>query len=201
VAQAFTAAFLSTVAGHREIAPTVEYRFATGLTRPDYFDWPGRLREVLARANRPQIVVVLFGANDMQPIMTPSGPVRVGTAEWLAEYRSRVAATMKLLVDAGVDAYWVGQPPMRSSTLDRRIDQVDDIYSDEAARHPGITFLDSRPLFSDSRGGYTASLPGADGTPVLMRGADGVHLTDAGGKRLTAALLTLIEKRWPLSVH
>lgn len=201
VAQAFTAAFLTTVEGHPEIAATVEYRYATGLTRPDYFDWPGRLREVLSRANRPQIVVVLFGANDMQPIMTRHGPVRVGTAEWLTEYRSRVAATMQLLVDAGIDAYWIGQPPMRSATFDRRIDQVDDIYSSEAARHPGVTFLDARPLFSSADGSYTASLPGTDGTPVLMRAPDGVHLTEAGGKRLTAALLTLIEKRWPLSVH
>lgn len=201
VAQAFSAAFLATVAGHREIAPTVEYRFATGLTRPDYFDWPARLREVLGRTNRPQIVIVMFGANDMQPIMTPSGPARVGTVEWLTEYRSRVAATMKLLVDAGVDAYWVGQPPMRSSTLDRRIDQVDDIYADEAARHPGVTFLDARPLFADTHGGYAASLPGPDGTPVLLRAADGVHLTEAGGKRLTTALLALIETRWPLPVH
>jgi hypothetical protein len=201
VAQAFTAAFLTTVAGHREIEPTIEYRFATGLSRPDYFDWPGRLRDVLARADRPQIVVVLFGANDMQPIMTPTGPARVGTAEWLSEYRSRVAATMQLLVDAGVDAYWIGQPPMRSSTLNRRIDQVDDIYADEAARHPGISFLDTRPLFADAHGSYTAYLPGDSGAPVLVRAADGVHLTEAGGKRLTTALLALIEKRWPLSVR
>jgi hypothetical protein len=108
---------------------------------------------------------------------------------------------MQLLVDAGVDAYWIGQPPMRSSTLDRRIDQVDDIYAGEAARHPGVTFLDSRPLFADAHGGYTASLPGADGTSVLLRAADGVHLTEAGGKRLTAGLFALIEKRWPLAVH
>lgn len=201
VAQAFTTAFAATVAGHQEISPTVEYRFATGLARPDYFDWPGRLREVLARTDRPQIVVVLFGANDMQPIMTPSGPARVGTDQWLAEYRSRVAATMQLLADAGVDAYWIGQPPMRAPTFDRRINQVDDIYASEAARHPGITFLDTRPLFADAHGSYTATLPGGDGTPVLVRASDGVHLTEAGGRRLTVALLTLIEKRWHLSVR
>jgi hypothetical protein len=199
VAQAFTDAFRTATAGRRDVVSTVEYRFATGLARPDYFDWPGRLREVLARNPGPHIVVVMFGANDMQPIMTPTGPAAVASPKWLAEYRTRVAATMQLLVDAGIDAYWIGQPPMRSATLDRRIDLVDDIYAAEAARHDGVTFLDTRPLFADAHGGYTATLPDSDGTSVVVRAADGVHLSAAGGTRLTEALLRTIRERWPLA--
>jgi hypothetical protein len=198
VAQAFGDAFSRAAQATKVIAPKIEYRYSTGLTRPDYFDWPGRLRAELATKPPPQVIIVLFGANDVQPIMTPSGPARTGSTTWLTEYRRRVAATMDLLSASGVDVYWVGQPLMRSSYFSERIGELDDIYSAEAARHPGITFVDSRPVLADAQGHYSAYLPGSDGRPVLMRTPDGVHLTAAGGDRLAAAVLKVIGRTWPL---
>ena len=198
VAQALTDSFRARLSGHKELTVDAEYRYATGLSRPDYFDCPERLRAVLARAHPPQVVIVMFGANDLQPIVTPTGPAATATAPWLAEYRRRVAAVMKLLSDAGVDVYWVGQPVMRDRKLAQRIDRIDDIYAAEAALHAGVRFIDTRPLFADAAGRYSAYLPGSDGRPVLMRAPDGVHLSAAGGARLTTAVLAAIAERWPL---
>jgi uncharacterized protein len=194
VAQAFGDAFSRAAKAMKVVDATIEYRFSTGLTRPDYFDWPGRLREQLAKRRPPQVIIVLFGANDVQPIMTPTGPARTGTTEWLTEYRRRVAATMSMLSAAGVPVYWVGQPLMRSASFSARISELDGIFADEAARHPGVTFVDSRPVLADASGRYSAYLPGADGEPVLVRTQDGVHMTDAGGSRLAAAVLKVMRQ-------
>ena len=198
VAQAFGDAFNRAAKATKVISATIEYRFSTGLTRPDYFDWTGRLREELAKQPPPQAIIVMFGVNDVQPIMTPTGPARTGTTKWLTEYRRRVAATMSMLSASGVPVYWVGQPLMRTAYLSERIGELDHIYATEAGRHPGITFVDSRPVLADSRGHYAAYLPGGDGRPKLMRSPDGVHLTEAGGDRLTAAVLKVMRQRWPL---
>lgn len=198
VAEAFGEAFDRLATRMKVIKATVEYRFSTGLSRPDYYDWPARLHAVLSRTPKPEVVIVLFGANDVQPIMTPSGPARPGSPPWLAEYRRRVAATMSMLSSSGVAIYWVGQPLMRSAYFTKRIGELDAIYASEAARHANVTFIDSRPVLADAHGRYSAYLPGSDGRPVLVRAPDGVHLTEAGGDRLAAAVLKVIDARWPV---
>lgn len=185
-------------ASTRVITVDADARISTGLTRPDYFDWTGRLRQVLARRTPPQVVIVMFGANDVQPIMTPSGPASVGTTRWLTEYRRRVDATMTLLARSGTDVYWVGQPLMRSSYFNARIGELDQIYATEAARHPGIRFVDVRPVLADTHGNYAAYLPDSDGEAVQVRAADGVHLTVAGARLLGGYVLRLVRQRWSI---
>lgn len=183
------------------IRVVAEGRISTGLTRPDYFDWPGRLQKTVTSKSPPQVVVVMFGANDVQPIMTPSGPAHVGTAAWLKEYRRRVAATMASLSAAGVDVYWVGQPLMQSSYFNGRIGELDAIFASEAARHPHITFVDTRPVLADAHGHYAAYLTDESGNKVLVRAGDGVHLTVAGARRISGAILTAIGRHWQLPPH
>jgi hypothetical protein len=177
---------------------TVEFRYSTGLTRPDYYDWPGHLRGVLGQSPRPEVVVVLFGANDMQPIMTPTGVAGVGTDGWRREYARRVDALMTDLTRGGADVYWVGQPPMRSATLSARMAMVDRIFAAQAARHPDVTFVDAWPVFASTDGGFSADLPDASGHLVRVRDDDGVHLTPAGGDLLARATLQAVSARWPL---
>ena len=198
VMQAVSDALRRYAESSKVVKPTIEFRFSTGLSRPDYFDWPGRLRDELARKPRPEAVILMFGANDVQPIMTPTGPAKTGSAAWLAEYRRRVDATMKMLSAGGVPVFWIGQPLMRSAFFTQRVNELNDIYSSEAARHSGITFVDSRPLLADAQGHYTAYLPDSSGRKVLVRTPDGVHLTDAGGDRVAAAVVSMLRKRWPL---
>jgi hypothetical protein len=171
-------------------------RYSSGLTRPDFFDWPAQLASLLAEHD-PEAVVVMMGANDAQGIRTPSGTADFGTDAWIAEYRSRVASVMTMLDDGERTVYWIGLPVMRSGSFDDRMALISGIYEEEAANHRGVRFVGTRELFSDG-GGYAAYLPGADGQPVLVRRDDGIHLTSAGGQRLAAAVLAVIEEDWEL---
>lgn len=199
VAQAIARSFDAAATDTGLIDPTVEFRFATGLTRSDYFDWPGHLRSVVVARPAPELVIVMFGANDVQAIMTPTGAARPGTDAWLAEYRRRVDAVMNQLAASKVPVLWLGQPVMRSAAFDRRIRELDGVFAAAAAAHPTVTYLDTRPLLAGRDGGYAAYLPGPDGRPVLVRSADGVHLAPAGADRVTAAILAFIRDRWHLT--
>ena len=198
VAQSFSNAFSRIGDATGVVRTTIDFRFSTGLTRPDYFNWPARLREVLRRRPPPQAIIVMFGANDIQPIMTPTGAASPGTAAWRGEYRRRVTSTMQLLAGSHIPVYWIGQPLMRSSTFSQRIIEVDDIYAAEAKRFSDIMFIDTRPLLADTRGRYTSSLPDGSGKDRLIRTPDGVHLTEAGGRLLATAVIAALRARWAL---
>ena len=174
----------------------LEYKLSTGLTRPDYFDWPSRLAEVLREEN-PDVVVVIFGANDSQGVLAPDGSVyQVQTDGWRHEYARRVGAVMDELRAPGRLVVWTGLPPMRDAEFSDRLGELDSIYKLEAALRPGVAFVNAWDLFSDpASGGYAAYLKDTDGDIQLVREPDGVHLTRAGGDRLASAAFAAIGSR------
>lgn len=175
------------------IDATLEYRVSTGLTRPDYFDWPGRMVELMS-GGPSDAVVVMFGANDAQGIVTSQGPTDFGTDPWIAEYRARVAPVMDFLAADGRRVYWVGQPVMRSERFSGRMAALNDVYRSEAERRTDVTYVDSWAVFGPD-GGYAAYLDDGSG-PTLVRQSDGIHLTRAGGDRLAAVVLAAIRADW-----
>ena len=165
-----------------------DFRYSSGLARPDFFDWGARAVELIAETD-PDAFVVMVGANDGQDIRDPDGRFRhIGEPEWEAIYRQRVGELMDLLAAEGRSVVWVGQPIMRTAAFDERIAYLDSLYDAEAATRPNVTFVDSRPLFATPDGRYADYLADA-GQLVQMRQGDGIHLTRAGGERLAGAVL------------
>lgn len=171
---------------------TLDYRISTGLTRPDYFNWPAHLDTEMPRLD-PEVVVIMFGANDAQG-MEVDGQVFERLSEpWTQEYRRRVAGTMDLLRADGRIVYWVGQPIMRDAAFSDRMAQLNEIFRSEAELRPWVRFVDSYSLFSSSSGSYEAFLPGVDGTVQDLRQGDGIHLSRQGGDLLARRVLDQIE--------
>jgi hypothetical protein len=83
--------------------------------------------------------------------------------------------------------------PATAASFSERMARLDTIYSEEAATRPWIRFFDTRALFANASGGYEAYLPDDSGQPKLMRQADGIHLSRAGGDRLASAVLLLLD--------
>ena len=73
----------------------VDGRIATGLTRPDVFNWFEAIRKRVKEL-RPKVVVLGFGANDDKAYMTglPDGVSidAFGGSVWRREYARRVGA-------------------------------------------------------------------------------------------------------------
>jgi hypothetical protein len=177
------------------ITPELDARASSGLSRPDFYDWPSRLNSV-AQEQNPDVVVVIFGANDSQGIRTPDGQTFQPLSDgWRAEYRRRVAGTMDLLLANHRLVVWVGQPIMEGEGFSNRMADINAIYADEAAKRAGtgLVYFDSWPLFADENGNYAAYLPDDNGIDQPVRASDGIHLNRLGADRLAKAILTLID--------
>jgi hypothetical protein len=201
ITETFGTSMQRVVASTGVFTPTLDYHVSTGLARPDYYNWPEHLlKDVLP--TDPQVMVIMFGANDGQGMEGTDGKVFTrGTPEWLAEYRRRVAATMDLLRDPANDrlVIWVGPPVMRPGSGVHEMDQLNYIYWSEAQSRPWIQYFDSWPFFSDANLQYVKEAPFADGVSRGLRQKDGVHLSTIGGNRLSWAVLARIGKYVDLS--
>ena len=175
-----------------------DYHVSSGLSRPDFFDWPQRLVDQIVDF-KPDAAAVLFGANDGQDVLYEGKVLKVGTKAWQEVYAERVGEAMDVLTKGGRRVYWVGNPIMRDFGYRERVSMMNHIYQAEAAKHPGVTFVSTWRVMANDKGSYSEYLKDANGDSVLMRAPDGIHLTRAGGDRMAALVLGVIEKDWGMT--
>jgi hypothetical protein len=195
---------LRATAGNRAIAPEpIDGRIATGLERPDVFNWFTHIEDVM-RKDKPRAVVLMFGGNDDHDFMTgvPEGR-QVGTfgsPSWRAEYRRRVATVMDTVTRNGAYLVWIGLPISRDSEQTKRFDVVNTIVQSEAAKRPGrVSYLDTYFFFAGDDGGYAEYVEDSAGKLVKMRADDGVHFERPAGDLIAAKALDRLEARYDLT--
>ena len=158
----------------------VDGRVATGLTRPDVYNWFEGITELL-RKLKPTVLVVTFGANDDKAYMTglPEGVELgdFGSAAWRKEYARRAGGIMDLANRAGAHVVWIGLPQTSDSAQTQRFDIVNAVVAGEARKRAGkVTFVDTYTTFASDTGGYAEYLPDASGDLQKVRADDGVPL-------------------------
>ena len=168
----------------------VDFRYVSGLSRPDFFDWPTYIADELPDID-PDAVVVMFGGNDAQDVQLGGKRFDVGTQAWADLYSIRVAEAMDALLAGADRVYWVGLPIMRSDRFTTNVLTMNAAYQSEAAKRPGVTYISSFDLFSDENGEYSPYLDGK-----LMRFTDGAHFVWNGAYRLADAMLPVIAADW-----
>ena len=170
----------------------LDFTYSSGLSRPDFYDWPARAAQLMAEED-PDIWVVMVGANDGQDVIDNGGQFRqLGTDEWEAIYRSRIGGLMDLLTADGRAVIWIGQPVMRDTEFDERMEYLSSLYQSEASARAYVSFVDARRVFAGDDGRYADYLPAGDGSLTQMRLGDGIHLTRSGAERLVSQLLPLL---------
>lgn len=172
-----------------ELQLTTHPQVSSGLTRPDFFDWPTYFAEEVLPTD-PEVIAVMFGANDSQGMEIDGTAYQPSSPEWQAEYRRRVGVVMDQLRGEGRLVLWIGQPRMRESGFDERMGVLDTIYAEEAAARPWVEFLDSRPVLSPDTEGFQVT----DANGDALRQSDGVHLDRAGAALLAEAVLAAVDE-------
>ncbi len=163
------------------VSAVLDGRESTGLTRPDYFNWPAELQADL-KATNPQMVVVMIGANDAQDFLGPPD-VPYTSPEWNTLYAQRVAQFMQIAESGGATVIWVGMPPMQDPGLSAQMSDVNAVAQRRAAlAHPPVDFLSTDKVLGTAQGAYTAFITNAAGQVVNVRTPDGTHLTPGGGQ-------------------
>jgi hypothetical protein len=154
-------------------------RISTGLARPDYFSWQAAMQRIVEEV-RPDLVFVLLGTNDDQPIITGEGTVDLGSTNWTQAYRQRAAAFLREATSAGTHVVWVGIPVVAERERWNFYRRLNDVYADAAAADPLATYVDAWRLLDARDGGYTAYVRNERGVLQQMRAGDGFHFTPNG---------------------
>jgi len=173
------------------------WRYSTGLARPDYFDWPGRIAERLETGD-PDAIVVMLGGNDGQAMSAASEVLVRESEEWIAEYRARAKAMAAVMASKGAEVFWIGLPVMRNRGMHRRAQLMNAAYAQAAADIESVQYVDIWDLFADDEGRYTKHLKDPDGIRRVARGNDGVHFSRGGTRRLAGRLDAVFAQTWDL---
>ena len=181
----------------------VEGRIATGLTRPDVFNWFEEIRRQLKEL-KPRAVVLAFGGNDDKAYMTglPDGVSidAFGGSVWRAEYGRRVGGLMDMINRAGAFVVWIGLPQTRSPEQTQRFDIVNAVVQREARKREGrAAFIDTYTLFAGNDGGYAEYLPNSSGKLIKVRAGDGVHFEREGGDIIARQVLRELNRVYDLT--
>lgn len=155
---------------------------ASGLARPDYFDWPDEARRQV-ELRKPDVVVVIMGGNDGQDLTAKRGAgkrVAWQSAAWAQAYAERMEAFMDIIGGPGRTVIWLGLPTMELRSLERKLELIRALQREVVERRGGV-YVDTAHL-----------LQGEDGLPVrqarvggklaTIREEDGIHFTMAGSQ-------------------
>ena len=182
------------------ITSPVDGHVATGLARPEVFNWAQYMNDVL-NASHPDVVVLTLGSNDDQPVTGENATGEFGSDEWRAEYRRRVGGLMDFITTGDRKLIWIAVPPMRNEQrYYGRYLSINDIIRDEAAKRSNkVRWIDPSPIVGDGNGAYADVITNPDGSVVQVRAGDGTHYTRAGGDRIAAAVLAEMHKLFDLT--
>lgn len=174
-------------------------RISTGLARPDYFDWPAALTEIVNKF-RPDLIVVMLGENDNQALRDQAGreETPVGTFDWPTAYGERVEDLMRLATSRGARVVWAGLPIVSDRGRWAIVERQNEVFESAAVTVDDVAFLDTWDMFAAPDGGYTAFH--RDGATVqLVRESDGLHFNATGYELLARAVLDSAQQQFELT--
>ena len=175
--------------GTQIIETELDYKVSSGLSRPDFFDWPAEMASKLPEVE-PDIVVATFGGNDAQPLSVADGEFVIGDpvaneVEWTEEYQRRAGAMMDQLMEGGRTLVWVGIPNDDNPDVTARMEIQDRAAKAAAAERPEVIFVDTWSRFSGRDGGWAEFvIDPRDGQGKDVRASDGFHLNTTGAEIL-----------------
>jgi hypothetical protein len=182
---------------HAKIVAYRKGKSASGLARPDYFDWMGEAKKQIDLRN-PDVVVVIMGGNDGQDL-TPhkgKGDKRVNwqTAGWPDAYKGRMRDFLGAIHVPGRQVIWLGLPKMGLNSLEKKLVLIRDLQQSAVTElgEEGV-YLETTPFLVDDKGALKreARIGGRD---QRIREDDGVHFTMAGSQYLADAVYLEILK-------
>ena len=151
---------------------------SSGLARPDFFDWPKQVPDII-REWKPDAFVVNIGTNDFQGIFNAGKWIKPEQEDaWRAEYGRRVDNLLELT--AGADksrlVVWVGPSPFPDAKAKRMSIMINDVIKSRIKAFGGpVFYVDAtEPLITKS-GDVLREYKGADGKMKAVFRKDNIH--------------------------
>lgn len=181
----------------------VDGEVATGLERPDVYNWFTAIREKLKEL-KPSVVVLALGANDDKGYMTglPKGVAvsGFGDAAWEHEYARRVAGVLDLISSTGAYTVWIGLPFTRSSDQSARFERINAIVGREIVKRPNTAaFVQTDLLMAGRTGGFAQYVRLNNGETIDARAPDGIHFSADGGAIVAEKVVEQLYRKFDLT--
>ncbi len=171
-------------------AAVVKAKLATGLARPDVFNWVKELRRMTAE-HHYNYAVLMLGTNDSQDFVENGEILTYGTSGWVKAYNQRLDDLMGAACAAADKAFWIGLPPMRSEAFNRKAVRINSWAKKQAEKHDCVQYVSSDKIIGDPKGRY-ATYVKVDDKMEKVRMVDGIHVTARGGSILSSSLLGMM---------
>lgn len=181
--------------GMQDITVHREGVYSTGLARPDYFDWQKHLEELLNQYH-PNVVIVMFGANDGQDIKTKEGKtIHYDASAWDEWYASQTQAISQLLEENSITFFWIGMPIAKSQNYQQKMERLNSIYENTTQQYSNALFISTWNLLKNKEGVYASYLQNSAGEFRLARNSDGIHVTHFGASILVQEVLSKLQEK------
>lgn len=167
---------------------------ATGLSRPDVFDW-GQVVPLLLEREHPRFIVCSFGANDAVPMREGARTLDFWEPRWRAAYRARVVRMMAALAGSDARVLWLGLPPMRDKHFAERTKGLNRLFASAARSVPRVEYLEVNMLLSDSGGDFATFATDSSGHYTRLRMDDGVHYSPGGARLVSRWIVDWLRER------
>ncbi len=173
---------------HPDIRCNRKAKSASGLARPDFFDWMGEAKRQV-KSRQPDLVIVIMGGNDGQDLTSKRKRGRrvVWKSDgWEEAYGRRVTAFLDVVGAEQRQVLWLGLPQMGMRSLERKLVEIRNLQQAAVdARGKGSEYVPTTPLLA--RGG--AKLPTyvkVRNKKRTLREDDGIHFTMSGSEYFAA---------------
>ncbi|EBF5653321.1 SGNH/GDSL hydrolase family protein [Campylobacter jejuni] len=163
----------------------------TGLSYKSYFDWSKATNEAFVKNSNIKYLVVLLGANDPWDIKKGGNYHRFGSPSWIDIYTNRVDEIIKIAKKHKAKVFWLEIPPVKKEDLNKKIQVLNKIYSDEILKNKEI-FINTK-LFFSVNDEYSAYIKDENNRSIKVRTDDGVHFTPSGAREMSKLLLEHIK--------
>lgn len=180
------------LAGYSNITFIPIGKKSTGLSRPDYYNWPAVLKQHLV-SDRPHLVVMWVGTNDPQGIHGCKGLGEPCSEAWQQAYRTKLREVVTLAHSHGARFMLMGPPVVGDTTLNAQLGIIDRLMQLEC-RSLGICYISTRYILGDSRGVFHPQGRLLNGDIVKLRTPDRVHITGDGNRRVMDYMLPYLAR-------
>lgn len=170
--------------GHPSIDCFRKAKSASGLARPDFFDWMGEAKTQVKERD-PHLVVVIMGGNDGQDLIGQKGKgkrVQWSSDGWDDAYKERVASFVTELRGEGRKVLWLGLPKMGLASFEKKLELIRDVQKTALADFGDVEYLDTIQYFVDGSGNLQDRADVGKRKNQVLRADDGIHFTMAGSE-------------------
>lgn len=156
-------------------------KYSTGLSRPDFFDWPEHLRVTIPE-QKPDFIFVFMGGNDGQHIKQGDKFIPTGGQRWFDAYGQKMQEVIDIAKAQGSKVVWIGLPVMGHKNPKLLNEAIR--AQREHCQRLGIQYVDTNETFADADGHFLAFRKDAKGKVVRLRRKDKIHISAEGNEAL-----------------